>query len=348
MRLWKFGAGEHRAVSVTDQITQQLLDTAGANAAPLVAALGAVQTAAGWWGRAFASATVTPAPLAATLTPAVLSSIGHALADTGEWLGVIDTMPRLRLLRASSWEVTGGVTPETWTYRVTLPMPNGKVQERTLSHAAVVHLRYRTLAGAPWRGVSPLGASEDTRNLAGWIERRLAEEASTATAYMLPLPEGKATPDNLRADLKKGKGKLLVVDSVAGGWGAGKDAAPKNDWMTVRIGANPAPVLAALREAVSVDVLALYGVPSTAGTGTASREAYRQFVAATAEPLGRIVESELADKLNAPAFALDFGAMRAADLTGRARAYGQLVTAGKTPAQADAICGFDAPAGGAA
>ena len=35
------------------------------------------------------------------------------------------------------------------------------------------------------KGVSPLGMASETKALAGWLEKRLAEEVSTATAYML-------------------------------------------------------------------------------------------------------------------------------------------------------------------
>ena len=107
--------------------------------------------------------------------------------------------------------MSGGTRPETWRYAVELPLPSGKVAKRTLPAESVLHLRYATRPGAPWAGVSPLGMADETRVLALWIERRLAEETSTATSYVLPLPES-ADVDALKDDIKSGRGRLHIVD----------------------------------------------------------------------------------------------------------------------------------------
>ena len=71
----------------------------------------------------------------------------------------------------------------------------------------------------------------ETQALAGWIERRLAEETSTATSYVLPLPESREGSDGLIADIKKGAGRLHIVDTTAAAWGDGTASAPRQDWV---------------------------------------------------------------------------------------------------------------------
>ena len=75
-------------------------------------------------------------------------------------------------------------------------------------------------------------------------------------------------------------------------------------------------------------------------TGTAAREAYRRFLHGTVAPLGRIVARELAEKLDTPGVALNFDALFAADLSGRARAFGSLVQGGMDIDRAAGLAGL--------
>ena len=61
--------------------------------------------------------------------------------------------------------------------------------------------------------------------------------------------------------------------------------------------------------------------------GAGAREAYRQLLTSGIEPLGRIVEAELSEKLERP-ITLSFRRLAAADIVGRARALKGLVGAG--------------------
>ena len=341
MRLWPFGKMEHR--SATDAIVSALISQAGgSSASPSVEALGAVESASGLWSRAFASATVEPqTPSTLALTPSVLAAIGRGLAVRGEAVFEVEVNGAVQLTQASSWKVSGGVRPETWRYAVELPLPQGGTVKRTLPSDSVLHLRYATRPAAPWAGVSPLAMADETRALATWIERRLAEEASTATSYVLPLPEG-ADVDALKADLKSGRGRLHIVDTTAAAWGDGAASAPRADWKSNRLGADPPASLGKLREDVKNDIFGAYGIPSSIhGTGGSARESYRQFLSSTIQPLAKLVVEELAVKLDTPTLALDFTELRAADIAGRARAYGVLINAGMPPAEAAEATGLD-------
>ena len=328
--------------SATDAIVSALLSQAGGSSAPPSAGdLAAVEAAAGLWSRAFASATVEPTSTrTSALTPGILAAIGRGLAVRGDILFAIDVQEGLMLTQAASWEVRGGSRPETWTYVADFPVPGGK-RKRTLRADAVVHLRYATRPSAPWQGVSPLGMASETQALAGWLEKRLAEEVSTATAYMLALPENRSSSEGLKADLKAGRGRLHIVDTTAAAWGDGKDSAPRRDWESSRLGASPPETLGKLRSDVKDDIFGAYGIPSSIhGTGGSARESYRQFLASTIIPLSKLILEELALKLDIPTLALDFSELRAADIATRARAFKQLVDAGMEKAEAMALAGL--------
>ncbi len=180
--------------------------------------------------------------------------------------------------------------------------------------------------------------------MAGWIEKRLAEEASATSGYALTVPDGAADGNvtSLANTLGALKGKLFVTETTAGGWGAGQASAPKRDWETTRLGMSPPPGLATLRQDVRQDVYAAYGVPSALhGSGTSARESYRQMLQGTIVPLSKLVVEDLAVKLDTPTLALDFRELRAADIAGRARAYGVLINAGMSPAEAAEATGLE-------
>ena len=346
VKLWPFGKAERReSVSVTDTIIRALTQAAEGSSPPSVEALGAVEAAAGLWSRALSSASVEPrTPATMALTPSVLAAIGRGLAVRGEAVFQVEVNGAVELLQAASWEVSGGVRPESWRYKVKQPLPGGGAIERTIPAEAVLHLRYATRPGAPWAGISPLGMAAETRALATWIERRLAQEAQTAMSNVLALPDG-GSPEqfnSLKDAISAGMGKLHLLETTAQGWGQGPTAAPRGDYDVKRIGANPPESLGKLRDSVKADIFGVYGIPSSIhGTGGSARESYRQFLSSTIQPLARIIVEELADKLDTPTLALDFTELRAADIAGRARAYGVLINAGMPPAEAAEATGLE-------
>ena len=345
MKMWPFAKMEqmeHRA-SATDTIVSALISQAGGSSGPpSVEALGAVEAAAGLWSRAFGSATVEPqTPATIALTPSVLAAIGRGLAVRGEAVFALEVNGAVELTQAASWKVSGGTRPETWRYAGEEPLPSGKVLKLSLPADAVLHVRYATRPSAPWAGISPLGMASETQALATWIERRLAEEASTATSYVLPLPEA-ANVDKLKADIKSGRGRLHIVDTTSTGWGEGTAGAPQRDWKSNRLGADPPESLGKLRSDLKSDIFGAYGIPSSIhGTGGSARESYRQFLSSTIQPLAKLVVEELSAKLDVPTLALDFTELRAADIAGRARAYGVLINAGMPAAEAAEATGLE-------
>ena len=306
--------------------------------------LAAVEIAAGLWARSLASATIEPSTVTtAALTPSVLAAIGRGLAVRGEVVFVLAVEGGVMLTEASAWKVSGGSRPESWRYAVELPTPGGVVK-RTLPAESVVHVRYATRPRAPWSGISPLGMASETRALAGWIEKRLSEETSTATAYVLPLLDGGPGESftALKNGLQAGKGKLHLFETVSKGWGQGESAAPRGDYDVKRLGANPPDGLRSLRGDIRSDVLGIYGVPSSIhGTGGSARESYRQMLGSTIAPLAALIVEELAVKLDTPTLTFTFESLKAADITGRSRSYKALVDAGMDVDKAALLTGLE-------
>ena len=332
-----------------------------AGAAVRGGAFGAVEIAAGAYARAFAAAEVEPAGArTASLTPLLLASMARRLLTGGEWLGAIEVDPAgaVELREAVSWDVRGGPAPGGWRYTVTTSGPSSSVTE-VMPAAGVVHVRYATRPGEPWRGRSPLSMSEDTRALAAGLELRLGEELAGPVGQIIALPqdagadgggEGEGAGEGaggdgagadplapLRRELGALGGRLALVETVAGGWGEGRAAAPSSDWTVRRLGADPPAALGLLRAAVEATVLGLLGIPpglaDASADGTAQRESYRRWLHGSVQPLARLVEHELHAKLDTDA-RLSFRRLEAGDVAGRARAWRGFV--GKEASMADA------------
>ncbi len=69
-------------------------------------------------------------------------------------------------------------------------------------------------------------------------------------------------------------------------------------------------------------------------------EAGRGYVHAFLAPVGEIVTAELGDQLDTPSLRLDFRALSASDITGRARAFASMVQAGMDVERAAALSGL--------
>ena len=112
---------------------------------------------------------------------------------------------------------------------------------------------------------------------------------------------------------------------------------------TIRLGASPPAPLVELHKRATQEVYAACGLnPSIfeSGTGTQARESYRQALFGTIAPLGRIVETELRNKLNDPGITIDWSELRAADIASRARAFQSMVGGGMPLDRAAALSGL--------
>ena len=320
---------------------------AAATATPRAQATAALEASSSLIARCLASASVEgPENLTAAVTPAVLAQAGRSLIRQGEQVFPIDVADtgRVRLLTAGYHDVYGGADPLTWTYRTSVYGPSGTTT-RHLPAAGVVHLRYLAEPARPWCGVAPLRAASLAGKLSAETVSALADAESGPRGYLLPLPVDGADPTvaALKADLRTLSGKLAFVESTQTMHAGAAGNAPRGDWDTKRIGANPPAGEIALMGRAFVEVASACGCPAVlfaeSGDGTARRESFRQFMHSTLEPIARLIALELSEKFEAP-IVLNLDRLFAADLAGRARAFQSMVGAGMDTGKAAGLAGL--------
>ena len=314
---------------------------------PRVQATAALEAASGLVARSLASATVEgPARLAAAVTPAVLAQAGRSLIRQGEQVFEIDVSAggAVRLLTAGYWDVYGGADPLDWTYRTSVYGPSGTTT-RHLPAAGVVHLRYLTSPARPWCGIAPLTAAADSGRLSAEVLGALADGEHGPRGNLLPLPVDGEDPTvtELKADLRNLRGRLAFVESTQTMHAGAAGNAPKGDWETRRIGADPPAAEVELLGRAFVEVASACGCPavlfSERGDGTSRREAFRQFLHSTLQPVAGLIALELTAKLEADV-SINLDRLFAADLSGRARAFQSMVGGGMDPGKAAGLAGL--------
>ncbi len=337
-------AEKRESLPFTDAITRSFEEGAATKATADTTP--ALETAASAYGRAFAAARVTPeGSRTAWITPAILNLVGRELIRRGELpLRLYVRSGAVRGAVVGSWYVHGRDHDRNrWTYQLTEYGPSGS-RTRWVPAASVAHMQYAFDPARPWWGLSPLHVASATGRLHAATVAALAEEAGGPRGSLLPIPaDGEDDMvQKLRDTIGALRGKLAVVETAAGGWGEGRVAAPQDDFKQRRIGFNAPDVLRNLRTDSARAVLACCGVPVELferGDGTGQREAYRRFLFGSILPLARIVEAELAAKLDTPV-RLDFHELMASDLAGRARAFQSMVGAGMALEKAAALAGL--------
>ena len=248
--------------------------------------------------------------------------MGRSLIRTGEVVFLIDTTAgKLRLIPAETHDVEGGPFPEEWEYRLTLGGPSKTVTHEFVPAQSVLHFRYAVDAATPWRGNSPIAVAHLAGKLSAETVRALGGESSGPVGRLLGIPVdgADATVEGLKADIKNAAGRVALLET--GDWGnAGGDA--KVDLKAERFGAEPPASLVELMSVASREIYAACGFNAAlwGGAQAASvREAWRLALFGVLSPLGRLVESELQDKLE-DTVTLSWQELRASDLSGRARA----------------------------
>ena len=344
-------AVEHRS-SYTDQVVTAILQSASGGGVRTALATAALETVATLYSSAMASCSISgPSSVTRALTADWRASVASALIRTGQALYIIgaDPVDGLTLAPVGHWDVHGGPWPSSWIYRCERAGPSGTAWETRVS-GEVLHLRWLIDNERPWAGVSPLQHAADTASLAGWLEKRLSEEASGPIGSFLPIAKYDPDPDAdlsdadldadplaaLRRDIGAARGQVLAVESQM----AAADSpasAPRKDFVVQRFGANPPRDLVELREHVTRDVGAAIGVPrallDSTASGQAAREAWRQFVSTSIDGLARRLEAQLYAQLGVEV-AIDTGPLGGRDLLGRASAFRRFTEAGMTVADA--------------
>ena len=322
------------------------------------AATAAVEAAAGLLGRELAQAAVSGSSVVSdALTPTVLRQMGRDLVRPGSTMHRIDTTGgRLRLFPVGQWHWRDGkgADPLTWTVLATEFGPSGTLAY-TLPASAVLWIDWAHNASTPWTGKGALDWAALSARTNANAERSLGHETAKAVAQVVALPEPGApagtdadgnpetTPsDKLMADIAGAQGKLVSVETTAGGFGKGPADAPQRDWQPAHFGPKPEGGLVELARDAFSRVLSAFGVPPALfvpnADGTAQREALRRYRLNVVEPVARILEAEVRLKLEADV-SLRFDPY-ALDLQARTASLDKLVSAGLSPDAALAIVGL--------
>ena len=164
-------------------------------------------------------------------------------------------------------------------------------------------------------------------------------------AQLLAIPsDGGAGGDDdpltaLKADIRAARGKALLVETAAAGWGEGRTAAPQRDWQASRLGPMMPDSMVKAADSAFSHVLAACGMPPPLfldSDGTSQREAVRRWHLNTVLPLARLVEHELTAKLET-AVKLKFDTY-ALDIVSRSQVVAKLTAAGVAlPTALDAV-----------
>ena len=352
---WPWGSRaapvEHRS-SYSDQVVTAILASAQGGGARPALATAALETAAQMYAGALAScAIIGPSVVTRALDASWRATVASELIRRGECVYVVSADPGdgLELRAASSFDVYGSADPP-YTYRIERAGPSSTRWE-TRGSGEILHLRWLVDNARPWRGVSPLQHASDTGSLAGWLEKRLAEETSGPVGSFLPIAKFETDDGDLggdgdplaalRRDIGSAGGQTLLVESQMS-LADSPASAPRRDYQVARFGADPPEGLIQLRDRIAADVGAACGIPRgllvSTGSGQAQRESWRQFVATAVDGLARRVEAQVLAQLGVE-IRIDSTPL-GADLAGRAGAFAKLAKAGLPVADARAAAGI--------
>ena len=324
-----------QATTFTDLAISALVAQASGSGAVDVSTLAAAETARSLWGRSFTAAESD------VLQPGQLEMIGRAMVSPGE---IVFLRAGRELIPCASWDIRGlGVRPVDWRYRCTLHSPSGQLT-REVGYEDVAHFKVRCSPAEPWRGRSAWATCQTTSALAARLEVSLANEERSGVGSVVPVPDAaKASDDGVAKAMANARGTILLGDSQAAMDAGTGRAAIGREWQPVRFGPSPPPGQIELRSGVAADILGAAGVPAALVSpdtpAAALREAWRQFLHASLSPIGRIVAAE-AQRVLGGSGELSWQALGASDISGRARAYGSLVKADMSAAEARRIAGI--------
>ncbi len=313
----------------------RLIEAQAAGTAADASSTAAVEAASGALSRAFASAEVSgPGWVKDAVSPEFLAQVGRDLVRSGDSMHVITMSDKVSLLPCSSWHFEGDSDPSTWSVRATTYGPSSSTT-RHLPFSGVVFMKWGSTPGQPYIGTGPLTWAHTTARLQSETERSLADEAQGPIAQLLSIPSDGGDGEEgdplvpLKASIATARGKALLIETTSAGWGDGAAAAAGRDWMGNRLGPHPPEAMEKIRAGVFNSVLAACGTPPSmfiSDDGTAQREALRRWHMNTVQPMAKILEHELTEKLEAEV-SLKFDTY-ALDMVSRAQVVSKLAQAG--------------------
>lgn len=317
--------------SYGDQVVNAAVAAAEGTAAD--AAIATIEAASRLWEGAFS------AGVSAELAAWQLGLIGRSLLTRGE--SVWWRSRGSGFYAAADWDVMGdSPSPARWTYRLSLPAPKGTITRHATAET-VLHVRIGASARQPWRGCSPLVSSRASRAVLENVERSLNDEHKSPVGHLIGVADPDTQTEAVEAIAALG-GKTILVESNETGLVDNGGHGKSNDWQPRRVGPEPDEQTISARESVERSLLAAASVPVelvTPTSGSDAREALRRFLFIAIKPAANRVSAELRRLGLDPE--IDFSGLNAADVAGKARAYGQLRAAEVPDEEARRLTGLE-------
>ena len=344
------GMGKKRETRARESFTDQqiaLISSAALGNDAVATACAVIETAAGMYARDLALAEVTPRnSRTASINPAFLHLVGRELARCGQFVADIQIVSGKVVLQpaAYAYAVGGSADPASWIWTLNMYGP-GYARTRSRPNDGIVNVSIGRTVSRPWAGRAPWQAASLSSGMLSGIEKQLRGESGSASGYVLPVPDvgdkgqgadddGEADPlTTLRRDLAAANGRTMLAPSMSSGFGAGPGVAPTltNEYMARRFGINPPSSVAELRRDVERSILSSFGIlPSLVdpkASGTALREARRQFHTGTVVALATLIETALSEALNED-ISLNMRRGKSTDSATMARAISSLTSSG--------------------
>ena len=340
---WPWTRLETRESYTSQVLGLQYASATGSGSVADAAATTAIERAIVLYASAFAVAEVeAPGRTSESITPSWLAGAVRDVIRHGEHVSMITVVNgRVRLVPASVWSIRGEPDPYTWTYDVTLPGPTSIRTERVPA-AAVVHFMWSRSRTTPWIGCGPLTNCGLSARILGGLARRLGDRAVQPTGAFLPVPthdtdpaDGTSPNDALGTDIDKASGRLLIVNTVAGGHGD-RAAAPARDFNPTSFGLDVGSGEAGtLMDHVEGRIFSACGIPPGLGGGTSGQAVsslYRQWIFGPVQGLAARLASELEAKLEVAPIAFSFRRLGHIPVAERAAAIARLVDKAKLTA----------------
>ena len=339
---WPWARPEVREGYTSQVLGLQYAAATGSGSLADAAASTALERASGLWAGALAVADVeAPTVMRCALGASWRAQMVRDLLRHGEHLAVIGVgNGRLTLTPASNWTVRGDPDPASWLYDVTLSGPSTTTTKRVPA-AGVVHVQWSRRRITPWIGCGPLANCGLSARILGALDRRLGDRAVQPTGGFLPVPRHDVDPDDedaesqnnaLGTDIEAASGRLLIVESTAGGDGD-RAMAPQRDFNPTSFGLDVPEAAAKLRDDIEAKIFSSCGIPiglGEASTGASVNALYRQWIFTGVQGLAAQVAGELTDKLETD-ISFSFLALGHIPVAERAAAIARLVDKAKLP-----------------
>ena len=292
------------------------------------------------------------APAGADLRPEMLGWLARQAMQEGESIALVSMSgDRARLLPVADhdWQESSNPDEETWNCKITIYAPSGSVT-RVVERSQLVVLRWSINAYSPGYGKSPTAGAGSAAQAAAKTEQKINEHANTPVASILTIPDGSnvAGDDSddpfggIKRAIKSAAGKILMLETTTGGYGAKVDA-PQRDWSPTHLRPEPRAELVEAASDSYFRMIAACGLPpalfDARSDGTSMRESLRQARMRAVQPLLANLERELQRRID-PDIRLMLDGY-ALDIVGRAGVVQKLVAAGVEVGQAMRVAGLE-------